>query len=132
MSRSPYLTRRRLFTAAAAIAALRILPARAQTTADPGCSIGFVNGLLQFSPDCPLLAPPALGAEVAPPSHLVSLAQAADGGTGTTTGVPQSGSRRKRHAARQHQRRKFARNRRHHRVKRNRAARHRRHKRHNR
>ena len=59
MSRSPLLTRRRLLTAAAGVAALRILPARAQTTADPACSMGFVNGLLQYSPDCPLLTPPA-------------------------------------------------------------------------
>jgi len=51
-----------------------VQPARAQTTADTGCTLGFLNGLLQFDPDCPLLTPPALGAEVAPPSHLVSLA----------------------------------------------------------
>jgi hypothetical protein len=132
MANSARLTRRSLLAAAAAVAALEFRPARAQITAEPGCSIGFVNGLLQFSLDCPLLTPPALGMEVAPPSHLVSLAQAADSASGTTTEVPQSGSRRKRHAARQHQRRKFASNRRHHRVKLNRAARHRRHKRRNR
>jgi hypothetical protein len=86
MGSSPRLTRRRLFTAAAAVAALRFQPARAQTLADPSCSIGFLNGLLQFDPDCPLVTPPALGAEVAPPSHLVSLARAADGATGTATG----------------------------------------------
>ena len=134
MGSSPRLTRRRLLAATAAAAALTVQPARAQPLADPGCTIGFLNGLLQFDLDCAALTPPALGAEVAPPSHLVSLAQALDGATGTASGdkVPQSGSRRKRHHARQAQRRKFARNRHHRRRKRNRAARHRRHKRHTR
>ena len=131
MGSSPRLTRRRLFTAAAAVAALRFQSARAQTTTDSGCTIGFVNGLLQYSPDCPLLTPPGLGMAVAPPSHLIALAQAADGATGEISGdtVPQSGGRRQRRNARQAQRRKFARSRRHRRVKRNRASRHRRQKR---
>ncbi len=115
MGSSPRLTRRRLFTAAAAVAALRFQPVRAQPLADTSCTIGFLNGLLQFDPDCPLLSLPALGAEVAPPSHLVSLAQAGDGATGDTSGdlkPPQSGSRRKRQQAREHERRKYARQRR--------------------
>ena len=134
MASSPRLTRRRLFTAAAAAVALKFQPARAQTTAEPGCAIGFLHGLLQYSPDCSLLTPPALGAAVAPPSHLVSLAQTLEGAAGGAGGdkVPQSGSRRKRHNARQAQRRKFTRNRRARRHERNRAARHRRHKRHTR
>jgi hypothetical protein len=128
MESSPRLTRRRLLAATAAAAALQLQPARAQITADSGCTIGFLHSLLQFDPDCSLVTPPALGAEVTPPSHLVSLAQALDGATGTTSGdkVPQSGSRRKRHHARQHERRKLARSRRHRRVKFTRAARHRR------
>jgi hypothetical protein len=52
MGSSPRLTRRRLFTAAAAVAALRFQPARAQPPADLGCAIGFLHGLLQYSPDC--------------------------------------------------------------------------------
>jgi hypothetical protein len=134
MGSSPRLTRRSILTATAAAAALRLKPARAQTISDTGCSIGFLNGLLQFDPDCAAVTPPALGAEVAPPSHLVSLAEALDGATGgaSVDKVPQSGSRRKRHHARQAQRRKFARNRHHHRRKLNRSARHRRHKRHTR
>src|SRR5688572_24834349 len=40
MANSPRLTRRSLLTAAAAVAALKLHPARAQTTAEPGCSIG--------------------------------------------------------------------------------------------
>jgi hypothetical protein len=90
LSGSPHLTRRRLLAAALVVAALKIQPARAQTTADTGCTIGFLNGLLQFSPDCSLLSPPALGMEVAPPSHLVTLAQAADGATSTTTEAPRA------------------------------------------
>jgi hypothetical protein len=131
MRSSTRLTRRHILTAAAAVAALKRYPVRAQTPADLSCTISLLNGLLQYSPDCPLVTPPAFGAEVAPPSHLVSLALAADSATGTTSGdkVPQSGSRRKRHNARQAQRRKFARNRHHRRRKLNRAARHRRHKR---
>ncbi len=115
MGSSTHLTRRRLLSAAAAVAAFQFQPARAQTSADPGCAIGFLHGLLQYSPDCSLLTPPALGAEVAPPSHLVSLAQTLDGATGTTSGdkVPQSGSWRKWYNARLAQRRKFARSRRH-------------------
>jgi hypothetical protein len=132
MGSSPQLTRRRLLTAAAAVPALKLQSAHAQTTADPGCTIGFLHGLLQYSQDCSLLSPPALGAEVAPPSHLVSLAQAADGATGDTSGdkVPQSGSRRKRAKQRQHHRHKLTMNRRHQRRKTNRAARHRRFRRH--
>jgi hypothetical protein len=134
MGSSLRLTRRSMLTSVAAVTMLTVQPARAQTLADTGCSIGFLNGLLQFDPDCPLVTRPALGAEVAPPSHLVSLAYALDGATGTATGdkVPQSGGRRKRAAARQAQRRKFARNRHHHRRKVNRAARQRRHERHSR
>jgi hypothetical protein len=114
MGNAPRLTRRRLLTATAAAAALGLHRARAQTTTNPGCTLSFLNGLLHYSPDCALVAQPALGAEVAPPPHLLSLAQAVDGGTGSTGDkVPQRGSRRKRSTQRQHERRKLARARRH-------------------
>ena len=55
------------------IAAVGSLPALAgaQSTTVNGCAVGIVNGLLQFSPDCPLLSPPGLGFQVPPPSHLM-------------------------------------------------------------
>jgi hypothetical protein len=117
-----------LLTAAASVAALEIDPAGAQTTADPGCTIGFLHSLLQYGPECALVRLPAFGAEVAPPSHRVSLVLTLDEATGTTSEEkpPQSGSRRKRAKQRQHERQKLTRNRRHRRHKRNRAARHRR------
>lgn len=46
------------------------LPAIARAQTAGGCTVGFVNGVLQFSPDCALLTPPGLGFGVAPPSHL--------------------------------------------------------------
>ena len=114
MRRSPRLTRRGLLAAAAAVAALKLSPARAQTTTAPNCSLGFVNGPLQFDLECPLLDPHGtvigeLDYEVAPPHHLVMLVAATDGATGTateTTRIPQSGSRRKRKKARVRKRRK--------------------------
>jgi hypothetical protein len=64
------MNRRRFILAAAATAATPAL-AYAQTTTPTGeCTIGFVNGLLQYSPDCPALTPPGLNIEIAPPSHL--------------------------------------------------------------
>ena len=117
MGSPPRLTRRRLLTTAAAVAALTRSPTRAQTPTDPTCALGFVHGLLQFAPECPLLDPPGtttgeVDYEIAPPHHLVALVTATDGasGTGTDEGeegfVPQSGSRRKRKKARLHRRSK--------------------------
>jgi hypothetical protein len=114
MRSPPRLTRRGILTAAAAVAALKLTPARAQTTTEPNCSLGFVHGLLRFDPDCPLLDPPGTtigGADfaVAPPSHLVAPEAATEGTDGSETEdgfVPQRGSRRTRKKARLHQRRK--------------------------
>lgn len=61
--------RRRLLLSAAA-AALAPVMTRAQTTGPAGCAIGFVNGLLQIDPECPLLTIPGTGMAIAPPSHL--------------------------------------------------------------
>jgi hypothetical protein len=114
MGNSPRLTRRRLLAMTAAAAAFGLRRAQAQTTSDPGCTLGFVHGLLHFAPDCPLLDPPGttIGDDdfvVAPPSHLVALEAATEGTAGTETEdgfVPQSGSRRKRKKARLHRRSK--------------------------
>jgi hypothetical protein len=92
MDRAPRSSRRR-FTLAAAAAALFPALARAQTlpttTTVQGCEIGFVNGLLQISPDCPLVTPaiPALGdtpVTVSPPSSLTTAVDAAQASTDTT------------------------------------------------
>lgn len=62
---------RRRFILVATGTSLAAVPAlaRAQTSVG-GCTVGFVNGILQFSPDCALLTPPGLDFAVAPPSHL--------------------------------------------------------------
>ena len=91
MTQSIRLTRRGMLLSASALAALEIFAVRAQSTT--GCAIGFVNGLLQYSPDCPLLTPAGVDFEVAPPSHLVQTAE----GDGTTSEV-QSQQARKREA----------------------------------
>jgi hypothetical protein len=62
-------TRRRLVVLAGTLTALRILPARAQSTTLGDCTIGFEKGLLQFNDACSLTLP-TLGTGVAPPSHM--------------------------------------------------------------
>lgn len=49
-----------------------IIPLVARAQVLPGCTIGYVNGLLQVSPDC-LIDPPGSAPPVAPPGHLISL-----------------------------------------------------------
>lgn len=62
---------RRRFIALGAAAAVAPAVAYAQTTTTTAeCTIGFVNGLLQYAPNCPLLTPPGMGMAIAPPSHL--------------------------------------------------------------
>ena len=55
-------------------AAASSLPAiaRAQTSTSGGCSIGFVNGLLQYAPDCTSLDHPGMSSIITPPSHLMA------------------------------------------------------------
>lgn len=62
--------RRRSFLLASL--AVMALPAKTlgQTLDAAGCSVGFSNGMLQFSPECALLTVPGLGFGVTPPSHL--------------------------------------------------------------
>ena len=91
MSQSRRLPRRGLLLSVSALAGLQLVSARAQSTT--GCAIGFVNGLLQYSPDCPLLTPAGSGFEVAPPSHLIPSSD----GEGTATDV-KSQQERKREA----------------------------------
>ena len=63
---------RRTFTlAVVAVAGSFPALARAQSTTVSGCAVGIVNGLLQFSADCPLLSPPGLDFDVIPPNHLM-------------------------------------------------------------
>src|SRR5690349_5332293 len=84
MDRAPRSSRRRFTLAAAAVALFPAL-ARAQTaptTTVQGCTIGFVNGLLQIDPTCPLVTPaiPALGdtpVTVTAPSSLTTAVEAA-------------------------------------------------------
>jgi hypothetical protein len=71
------MNRRRFVLGAAAAAAMpAIAYAQTTTTTPTGCAIGFVNGLLTMSPECPLLTPPGLNMAVAPPSHLTMEAEA--------------------------------------------------------
>jgi hypothetical protein len=114
MARSRGYTRRALLTLAAPVAALGLIGVSRAQTSESDCALGFIHGLLQFDPDCPLLDPPGttigeLDYAVAPPHHLVALLAAMEGATGTGTGVtrvPQSGSRRKRKKARLRKRRR--------------------------
>ena len=93
MHGSPHFTRRKVVLAAGALAVVGVVPARAQLI-DPTCTLGFVGGLLQFDPGCPLLDPPGPGPDVAPPTHLTLLAPALQsGGTGTTTSPQRAGTR---------------------------------------
>jgi hypothetical protein len=69
---------------AAAAAAMPTI-VRAQTTTG-GCTVGFRNGILQFSADCSTLSIPGLSFEVSPPSHMVGQV---DDGTGSTTNTVQ-------------------------------------------
>jgi hypothetical protein len=69
------MNRRRFVLLAGVTVAAPAAVARAQTAPVPmstpgGCTVGFVNGLLQIAPDCPLLTPPGTQMAVAPPSHL--------------------------------------------------------------
>lgn len=83
---------RRVFVLAV-VATAGSLPAlvRAQSTTVNGCAVGIVNGLVQFSPDCPLLSPPGLGFDVLPPGHLMP--QATDT-TSTSTDINSPAERR--------------------------------------
>jgi hypothetical protein len=97
-------SRRAVLSLAASVAALGLVRVSRAQTIDGACALGFVNGLLQFERDCPLLDPPGtvigdLDYAVAPPHHLVALVAATEGVTETgteSTRIPQSGSRRKR------------------------------------
>ena len=64
------MNRRRFMALGAAAAAAPALAFAQTTTETAGCAIGFVNGLLQYGADCPLLTPPGTGMAIAPPSHL--------------------------------------------------------------
>jgi hypothetical protein len=98
---TPRLTRRGILLGAAAVVAARICPTRAQTAVDEGCTVSFVNGLVQLNPECQL-TPAGLGMAVSPPSQLVSLTQVAASTTKGASGsaTPQSGGRRQRAAQR--------------------------------
>jgi hypothetical protein len=78
------MNRRRFVLASLATLAVPQV-ARAQTTAS-GCTVGFVNGILQFDPNCSTLTIPGLPFTVAPPSNLVPAASSTST-TGTTNVV---------------------------------------------
>ena len=75
---------RRRFLLASVAAALVPAIARAQTTTGE-CTVGFVNGILQFDPNCSTLSVPGLPMSVSPPSHLVGAVD--DGSTSSTNTV---------------------------------------------
>lgn len=97
---------RRRFILIGAAAAVSPAIAYAQTAPVPECAIGFVNGLLTMSPDCPLLTPPGLDAGIAPPSHLTMAgeaeATAADAEAAAQTAADEEELRRQEQRDRKH------------------------------